>query len=416
MDHTSDRPSDEGAAQDADGATRSQPDASSSSTGTRPRRLTRRTDQKVLGGVASGLAAYFDIDPVICRLGFLAFGLLTFPLGILVYLVAWAIIPPDGERQQQTDRARTVWIVLAVLAAFLVGLPLLAATFAWFIGFNGLFPWHGPFGFDAGFGFWRPGIFWALVLIGLGVLLFRRGEPVTSPATARDTDPATGTSVVSTSPPRQRSILGRLAVAASLLVVGVVALLENLAVFHLSTYRLLALLLLVVGIALLAGAWWGTARWLIVVGVLLLAALFATSAVAVVTGPFHGHFHGRFGDQTWRPTSHAQVAEPFELAVGDLMLDLTALPLSTDPTQVTAEIGAGNIKVIVPESVDVIVNTQVRAGNVDIFGHREDGMGLLRTAHVTGAPGAGKLLLDLRAGAGSVTVAKAPAAVGTKGR
>ncbi len=423
MDNTTDQPPDEGAARDADGAQRAESGASSPSTGTRtgtrPRRLTRRTDQRVLGGVASGVAAYFDIDPVICRLVLVAFGLVTFPLGILVYLIAWAVIPADTDRERRhAGSARSVWVVLAVLAAILVVLPVLAATFAWLIGFNGLFPWQRPFGFDVGFGFWRPGVFWALLLIGLGVLLFRRGEPVTSSATSPGTDLATGTPALPAaplSPPRRRSILGRLAVAAGLLVAGAAALLENLGLFQLNTRRLLALLLLVVGVALVIGAWWGTARWLIVIGVLLVPALFATSAVALLFGPFHGDHHGWFGDRARRPTSRAQVAQPFELGFGDLTLDLTALPLSADPTHVVARIGAGNITVIVPEGVDVTVNTKVRAGDVRVFGHREHGVGLKPTYHASGTPGAGRLLLDLRAGAGGVTVTQAPAAVRAEG-
>ncbi len=57
-----------------------------------PRRLMRDGDDQILGGVASGLARYFDVDPVIARLSFV---LLTFinGFGILLYFILWVILP-----------------------------------------------------------------------------------------------------------------------------------------------------------------------------------------------------------------------------------------------------------------------------------------------------------------------------------
>ncbi len=56
------------------------------------RRLFRDPDDKVLGGVASGLAAYFGTRPILIRILFLLmfFG---FGTGLLLYLLLWAFIP-----------------------------------------------------------------------------------------------------------------------------------------------------------------------------------------------------------------------------------------------------------------------------------------------------------------------------------
>jgi len=63
------------------------------------RRIYRDKDNEVVGGVCSGIAAYFDIDPVIIRLlaliGMFAGG------GILVYLILWAIIPEAKTTAQK---------------------------------------------------------------------------------------------------------------------------------------------------------------------------------------------------------------------------------------------------------------------------------------------------------------------------
>jgi len=55
-------------------------------------RLYRNPNDKVLGGVCSGIANYFDVDPVILRLIFVVL-FLTFGMGLLAYIIAWIVIP-----------------------------------------------------------------------------------------------------------------------------------------------------------------------------------------------------------------------------------------------------------------------------------------------------------------------------------
>jgi phage shock protein PspC (stress-responsive transcriptional regulator) len=56
------------------------------------KKLFRNPDEKILGGVASGLSSYFGIEPLYVRL---AFVLLTFAggSGLLIYLILWIITP-----------------------------------------------------------------------------------------------------------------------------------------------------------------------------------------------------------------------------------------------------------------------------------------------------------------------------------
>lgn len=57
------------------------------------KRLFRNIDNRMLGGVCSGLGSYFSIDPTWVRIAFL---LALFLAGgsILVYVVLWIVIPP----------------------------------------------------------------------------------------------------------------------------------------------------------------------------------------------------------------------------------------------------------------------------------------------------------------------------------
>jgi phage shock protein PspC (stress-responsive transcriptional regulator) len=59
-------------------------------------RLTRSKSDRVLGGVCGGLGEYFDIDPTLIRLGFVA-ALLFAGSGPILYLVAWLVIPSEEE-------------------------------------------------------------------------------------------------------------------------------------------------------------------------------------------------------------------------------------------------------------------------------------------------------------------------------
>src|SRR5436190_2161126 len=133
----------------------------------RRRRLFRRTDDKVIAGVASGLGDYFRVDPVLFRIGFIA---LTFAggAGLVLYLVAWIVMPPShggpspGEEALRRAGGFRIGAWLAVVL-LVIGAGLLVNDF----------------------GVHRPDLIWGAILIVLGVLLFRHattrdeGEPAT---------------------------------------------------------------------------------------------------------------------------------------------------------------------------------------------------------------------------------------------
>lgn len=63
------------------------------------KKLYRNTENKILAGVCSGIADYFDIDPTLVRLGWVLFSLLG-GSGLLAYIIA-AIIIPDAPKTNQ---------------------------------------------------------------------------------------------------------------------------------------------------------------------------------------------------------------------------------------------------------------------------------------------------------------------------
>ncbi len=87
-------------------------------------RLTRSTDDKVVGGLAGGLGRWFGIDPVVFRIAFVVLTLAG-GSGILLYLIGWLMIPDDagGAALNRFGNERNSKLVAAVLAG--VGLLIL---------------------------------------------------------------------------------------------------------------------------------------------------------------------------------------------------------------------------------------------------------------------------------------------------
>jgi phage shock protein C len=60
------------------------------------RQLRRSADDKMLGGVAGGIARYLDADVTLVRVIIAALALFT-SVGVALYIAAWLLIPEDGE-------------------------------------------------------------------------------------------------------------------------------------------------------------------------------------------------------------------------------------------------------------------------------------------------------------------------------
>jgi phage shock protein PspC (stress-responsive transcriptional regulator) len=68
-------------------------------------RLHKSRDDRFLFGVAGGIAEYFDVDPVLVRVGWVLLTVATGGIGLLVYIVL-AIVTP--ESRHQVSRTETI--------------------------------------------------------------------------------------------------------------------------------------------------------------------------------------------------------------------------------------------------------------------------------------------------------------------
>src|SRR3954449_9074478 len=82
-----------------------------------PKRLVRTTDVRVIAGVAGGLGRYFNVDPVLFRIGFIALVFLG-GAGLLLYGLAWLLVPDETSGRAADARfiLRRTGLFVGVLA------------------------------------------------------------------------------------------------------------------------------------------------------------------------------------------------------------------------------------------------------------------------------------------------------------
>ncbi|MFP4528090.1 MAG: PspC domain-containing protein [Candidatus Kapaibacterium sp.] len=67
------------------------------------KRLYRSRRDRMIGGVAGGLAEYFDIDPVIVRIIFIITAL-GWGVSLIAYIIMWIVVPERPEEPFEVNR------------------------------------------------------------------------------------------------------------------------------------------------------------------------------------------------------------------------------------------------------------------------------------------------------------------------
>jgi phage shock protein PspC (stress-responsive transcriptional regulator) len=65
-------------------------------------RMYRDPDRRIIGGVCAGIAAYWNLDPLIPRIIFVAL-VLAGGLGVLIYLILWIVLPEAKSTAQKIE-------------------------------------------------------------------------------------------------------------------------------------------------------------------------------------------------------------------------------------------------------------------------------------------------------------------------
>ena len=354
-----------------------------------PRRLRRRSDERVIAGVASGLGDYFNVDPLLIRIALVA-SLVFGGLGLFIYGAAWLLVPDDASDQSAVERTfgggGSLPGGLVVLAGLLIVLSIVFGI-----------SWSSD---------GAAALALALVVIAVGAVLLRRGGPedagVVGPvATTTAVDdtavqaPAAPAPVVRR-PRRPPSPLGWFVLGAMLVGLGALALFSTAWGLAVDPGLYAGVALGTIGIGLLVGAWWGHARWLIVIGVLLLPFAWMASLIDVP-------MQGAWGSHRFSPTTATEVQATYHVAGGQLILDLTRVVADGEPITIDADVAVGELRVLLPDEASLELDASVGGGVMHILGGPgQDGTGL--EDHRVIEAGEPEFILDLETGIGSIWV------------
>jgi phage shock protein PspC (stress-responsive transcriptional regulator) len=413
---------------------------------TRPRRPRRG---RKIAGVAAGIANRYRIDPVLVRVGFVV-ATIYGGAGILFYLLGWLFLPEEDDEVSPVEsllgkgRSSTSSGFTILLGIVLV--PVLG----WFFGGSpiGTFPT------------WMS----LVVIGGLLYLLHQsRGHlgpvrPVADPvaptmpmtsapmSASMSTPPAPPQADVPLTPPagtpvnvpppveerttppawdplgaapfawdlpepaapepeeppepaakKRKSRIGTMTVGLALVAAAGMSFATG---GWITPQHIVGVVLAILGLGMVAGAFVRGGRGLIALAVPLSV---AGLALTVVTP---GEYRG-IGDLTAQPTTLAQVERDYERSVGDVTVNLTSLPVTDEVVKVKARTDIGNVEVIVPADADVVVTCEVERGNVECLDREESGLELkIEDYESLGDDGPGGLQVELKveANTGNVEV------------
>lgn len=341
------------------------------------RRLLRSSDDKVLAGVAGGLARYIGTDPTFVRLGF-ALAAFFGGFGIIAYLVMAVVVPEDdGSGRPLPNHPPPRWaLVLLALAvlSFLPG-PFIGWHHHWWLGF--------------------AGPFWFFLLLAGAIVIFypavtgrrlrlRRmlSGPRSSGKSSAEADTAeTKTEEAGTEEIHTRSDTAPRVIRALAVIVLIGAALLGCAALAVGAAWLTATgngsvvagVVIALGVAIAATAFIAdTRRWAAPLLVLALALGLPAGAVAAADI----NFDGGIGQRTYTPTVVADVpADGYQLGVGQLIVDLRSLPWKPGQAiPVSTDLGIGQMIVSVPSSVCVHAHATGKAGELLVRGDKSDGV------------------------------------------
>jgi len=389
------------------------------------RRLRRSATDRKIAGVAGGLGRHLDVDPTVLRVLFVVAAFFG-GAGLLLYGALWLLVPEDGRDSAaittRDDTRRVLLIVIGVVAV------LVLLGNAW--------------------GNWWFGPGWPIGLVAVAAVLYlvardrnRDAQPPYAPYAQAEYPPATSAATSGTptasgtvtapapqpgagaepptgalppapprpgwSPPpyvappprprRQGLVLFWPTLALVAIALGLLGLYEY-AGNSVVDAAYPALALTVTGVMLVVGAFVGRPGGLILIGIVSAIAM----GIASATGGFEDA-----KQLNYSPASTSDVRQLYTFQNAELSLDLSRI---SDPEALAGDTihvkgGAGRIEVVLPRSVIVDVDADIRVVGGYNIGDSQGG-GVQQSPSVTfgGSPGDPTVHLDLDLRVGEIDV------------
>jgi phage shock protein PspC (stress-responsive transcriptional regulator) len=344
--------------------------------------LRRNTSDRWIGGVCSGIAERFGVDPLVIRAVTLALFLFG-GIGFLLYMIAWAFIPArDGRiKAEEALRGDAGGIVLLVV----IGLSLIGEVtnrqWWWVMIPVGLVVWFVVRGMRCGQSPQEIGA--DAKARAQEVARTVQGWAQTSPAGSSSADAASGTpsgpphgmgpgrTWAPSTPTPVREVVVRerrrgIGFLGVVVVLGMAVLAFGIAAALEWTDRPVAFALAsavgVLGLGLLVVALAGRrAGGLATLGI---AAALAAGLAATAPAMAFSNLSAGVGERTWQPVDQ-EAPQAYQLGAGEARLDLGALkPEGPKEQPISASLSVGEMVVVVPAGVTVRVDAKVGTGEL----------------------------------------------------
>lgn len=425
------------------------------------RPLRRSRGSKVVGGVCGGLGRYFDLDPVIFRV---VVGVLAVPggLGLIFYGFAWLLVPVEGEDENEGRRLLTGRVSGGTLAAVLMALVgcgvflsmlhsgsmlgsallvafALSSAAVWSrhrqagaVEAEGRadaatasrpvaeappetkapplaeFPswWRDPIVKDGSTGKVAVGYLWGPQGIVDQDGLVDGDVPKPGARWKAGSAPGRPKPSIRRSPFSIGGLVYLLAMVAAVIGTSLTWESEPLGT---SLQTGLVAALAVFGLGLVVSSFLGRTGF----GTVFLTVV--TAGLLSLTTAVPGQITTEWIRETWKPASVAAVQARYELGTGVGTLDLSALAVPAGTTVSSSiEVGAGQLRVIVPKNAVVKLHAQVGLGDLQLPGEPANDIDVAPDRDVTrtlappaGTAPAGTLDLSLKVSIGQVEVTRA---------
>jgi phage shock protein PspC (stress-responsive transcriptional regulator) len=346
--------------------------------------LRRDPDRKMAAGVCEGAGRFFGMDPVVFRV-VLAVLALTGGLGLVIYGIAWLLVPTEGDDEQQSEAHR-------LLSGRVEGTALTAVLVA-LVGCGLFLSLLGSTG----------NLTFSLVLLTAlaGAMHWSRQrgraapeppETAAPPAPRPPPPPVVMAWWKEPHPPvylwgpddtahehrkaaahhraRRRQRRNRSWLSGMVFTLAVLAGFARMAVrwhvepFSTSLEAGLAVALAVFSLGFLISAWLGRlGGGTVTLVVLTTALLVGAAALPKSIGADWQH------EVIWRPVSATALTGSYELGAGRVGLDLSGIrPKSGQSLRTAVAVGAGQLIVTVPSNITVRINYEIGLGDTELPG------------------------------------------------